>query len=46
MQILIQEHLMALANQPLMQLTGTLTVVAGMADEYPGYRVPSRASVK
>jgi len=27
-----------LTHQPLMQLTGTLTVLAGMADEYPGHR--------
>ena len=44
-QILIQEHLVTLSNQPPTQLTGTLTVLAGMADEYPGHR-PSQASVK
>jgi hypothetical protein len=34
----IREHLMALSNQPLMQLSGTLPVLAGIADEDPGHR--------
>jgi hypothetical protein len=36
-QILIQKHLVALVNQPLVQSTSTLTILAGMADEYPGH---------
>jgi hypothetical protein len=36
-QIPIQEHLMAVGDQPLVQLTGTLKVLAGMADEYSGH---------
>jgi hypothetical protein len=45
-QILIQEHLVTLTNQPLVQLTGTLTVLAGMTDEYPGHRPSSRQCKK
>jgi hypothetical protein len=37
MQIVIQKHLMTLAHQPLVQSTGTLTVIIGMTDEYPGH---------
>jgi hypothetical protein len=39
-QILIQEHLMATTHQPLVQLTGTLTVLAGMAEEDLGHPTP------
>jgi len=39
--MLIQEHLVALGVQPLVQLTGVLPVLAGMADEDPGHRFSS-----
>jgi hypothetical protein len=36
-EIVIQEHLVALAHQPLVQLAGTFTVRAGMTDKDPGH---------
>jgi hypothetical protein len=43
-EIPIQEHLVPFVNQPLVELTGILTVFAGMTDEYPGHH-PSQVSV-
>jgi hypothetical protein len=36
-QIPIPKHLMAPINQPLMQLTGTPTILTGMADKHPSH---------
>ena len=44
-QILIQEHFVALIHQPLVHLTGTLTVLTGMAHENPGHNSSRRPSV-
>jgi hypothetical protein len=39
--VVIQEHLVAIMGQPSMHLVSQLTVLAGVAEEYPGHR-PSR----
>jgi len=38
--ILVQEDLMASLDQPPMHLTGLLTAVAGVTDEYPRHHTP------
>jgi hypothetical protein len=38
---LITKHLVAVSNQPLVQLTGALSVLTGITEEDPGHHHPS-----